>query len=216
MESEQHVTLVRWHADGPARRTKPHGTPLSVLWPRARRPEGQRLPGDDAPERDHLVVGEFTPLPRTERTQSHGPIRTRTSRDTGSPTAASRRRTSRFRPSVITRRTAPRSPICRRRARPSRGRGHRPARPPGADARCASGRHALDLGEVLLLHAESRVGQTVREIAVVHQQEQPFAVPIEPSHGEHARPVGRQVGADVGAPLGSCIVVTTPGGLCNA
>src|SRR5687767_4395695 len=49
--SEQRVTVVRWHADGPARRTKPHEN-----LPRERRLEAQRLPVHDVPERHHLVV----------------------------------------------------------------------------------------------------------------------------------------------------------------
>ena len=61
--------------------------------------------------------------------------------------------------------------------------------------------HALDLRQVLLLHAESRVRQAVGEVAVVHQQEEPFGVAIEASDREHPRTVGREVGADIGAPL---------------
>ena len=48
-------------------------------------------------------------------------------------------------------------------------------------------RAAGDLGEVLLLDAEGRVGQAVGEVAVVGEQQQALGVGIEPPHREHPR-----------------------------
>ena len=79
------------------------------------------------------------------------------------------------------------------------------------------GRRAVHLREVLLLHPVARMHQPVRELAVVREQEEPFAVAIEPADGEHPWAVVGQEPADVRAPLR---VVASwsrrPAGLCSA
>ena len=46
---------------------------------------------------------------------------------------------------------------------------------------------ALDLGEVLLLDAERRVGEAVGEVAVVGEQQQALGVGVEAADREHPR-----------------------------
>ena len=106
-------------------------------------------------------------------------------------------------------------PTSRAARRPSRRRGHAVVE---LDALAqaperARRRHALDLGEVLLLHAEARMGEPVGELAVVGEEQQALGVAVEPADGEHPRLVrapGRRRSA---GPAGSVAVVTTPAGL---
>ena len=113
------------------------------------------------------------------------PMRTRTRRTTGWPTASHIRRTWRLRPSWMVMRSTPglgwrpwpaRSTPSSS-STPSRSR----RRAPGAD------RAAGDLGQVLLLHPVAGVGEPVGQIAVVGQQQQPLGVGVEAADGEHPR-----------------------------
>ena len=52
----------------------------------------------------------------------------------------------------------------------------------------------LHLGQVLLLHAVSRVLQTVGQVSVVGQEQQSLGVPVQPAHGEDAGTGGQQAG----------------------
>ena len=61
-------------------------------------------------------------------------------------------------------------------ARPDR----RPGRPRDASGEVAAAGRALDLHEVLLLDPVAGVGQRVREVAVVHREQQALAVAVEP------------------------------------
>ena len=47
--------------------------------------------------------------------------------------------------------------------------------------------HALDLGEVLLLHTVARMREQLREVAVVGEHQQALGVVVEPADREHAR-----------------------------
>ena len=63
---------------------------------------------------------------------------------------------------------------------------------PEAAERAAVGL-ALHLDEVLLVHAEARVGEPVGEVAVVGEEQQALGVGVEPAHGEHPRLGGHEV-----------------------
>ena len=54
-------------------------------------------------------------------------------------------------------------------------------------------RAALDLGEILLLDAEARMGEAVGELAVVGEQQQPLGVGVEPADREHPRLGGHEL-----------------------
>ena len=58
---------------------------------------------------------------------------------------------------------------------------------------------AVHLDEVLLLHPEGRMGEALGQGAVVGEDEQPFAVGVEPPHREDARFVGHEL--DHGGPV---------------
>ena len=140
-----------------------------------------------------------------------GPIRVRTSRPTGWPTASHMRRTCRLRPSWMTIRSTP-GPTT-----PTGAGAVRPvveldplAQPPHAPAV----RHALHLGQVLLLHPEGGMGQALGQLAVVGEDQQPLAVGVEPAHREHPG-LGGTSATTVGRPWGSSAVVTTPAGLLS-
>jgi hypothetical protein len=57
-----------------------------------------------------------------------------------------------------------------------------------------SARNALHLGEVLLLHPERRMGETLGKFPVVRHQQEAFGVRVQPAHGEHPRVVGNELG----------------------
>ena len=76
-------------------------------------------------------------------------------------------------------------------------------------------RVALDLGQVLLLDAEGRVGEPVGEVAVVGEQQQALGVGVEAADREDpglGRARGRRRWA---GPGGRDAVVTTPAGLLS-
>ena len=110
---------------------------------------------------------------------------------------------------------------------PTPRRGHDPRRPrpgravlelhAGPDPReLPRGGLTLDLREVLLLHPEPGVRQAVREVAVVREQQQSLGVTVQTPHREHPGPSVGTYPRMSGRPCGSCIVVTTPGGLWRA
>ena len=119
-----------------------------------------------------------------------GPMRTRTSRSTGCPTASSIRRTWRLRPSWMVMRTRPGSgwlawagavrPVVELDA----------VAQPAQRARAQRSGH---LGQVLLLDAEARMGEAVGQLAVVGEEQQALRVGVEPAHGEHPRLGGHEV-----------------------
>ena len=53
-----------------------------------------------------------------------------------------------------------------------------------------------DLGQVLLLDPERRMGEPMREVAVVREEQQPLGVGVEPTDREHPRLGGHEVGDD--------------------
>ena len=114
-----------------------------------------------------------------------GPIRVRTSRDTGCPTSASIRRTMCLRPSCSTTSTIAWSPcvwtmrerVDRRRPVLELDAGPQPA----ADVPRHRPGHGREVG---LQHPERGVHQPVREVAVVGEQQQPLAVGVEPADVE--------------------------------
>jgi hypothetical protein len=66
------------------------------------------------------------------------------------------------------------------------------------------GGHARHLHQILLLHAVARMGEQVREAAVVRDQDQPLAHPIEPADREQPLVAGHEV-HDAG-PAGGIVV----------
>ena len=65
---------------------------------------------------------------------------------------------------------------------------------PSRSWRIARGRRlTVDLGQVLLLDAETRVGQPVGQVAVVGEQQQALGVEVEPTDREHPRLVRHEV-----------------------
>ena len=72
------------------------------------------------------------------------------------------------------------------------------------------------LGKVGLRHLERRVGQAVRQLTVVREEEKPFGLGVEPA--DVKQPLGAlgDVVPTVGRPSGSLIVDSTPRGLFNA
>ena len=193
MASNTHVGRVLVHRDRAAGRRTPRRTFMGGTLPVRGAARGPGSPRGSAPRTRPAPARRAAPAPRAGGS----------SRVTGSPTAARSRRTSRLRPSVITSCTAPlpaeaatilaatRPAPVRRRAIDAR-----------ADRRQVLGRgRALDLGEVFLLHPVARMQDPVREVAVVREQEQAFAVPIETADREHPWAVRRHQGPHVGASL---------------
>ena len=144
---------------------------------------------------------ERPPLPRRRLVSVIGPMRVRTRRTTGWPTASHMRRTWRLRPSWITSRMTLGGGQRRlRRRRQPVVELDALAQPPQGAAR----RRALDLGQVLLLDAEDGMGEPVGELAVVGEQQQPLGVGVEAADREdpglgrhqvdHGRPALRVVG----------------------
>ena len=126
-------------------------------------------------------------VPGGRRRSRSGPMRVRTRRVTGWPTASHIRRTWRLRPSWIVIRSTPGSgcDTLAGAVRPSSSstpsRSRRSA--PGAD-RSAARAHG---GEVLLVDAVAGVGDAVGQLAVVGQQQQALGVGVEPTDREHPR-----------------------------
>ena len=77
----------------------------------------------------------------------------------------------------------------------------------------AAVRLALDLDEVLLVHAEARVGEAVGEVAVVGEEQQALGVGVEPADREHAGLGRAPARPRSGGPGGRSAVVITPAGL---
>ena len=166
--------------------------------------------GDRSLERPDLVGGQRPPRARRSVRSVSGPIRVRTSRMHGWPTASHIRRTWRLRPSWIMMRTHAR----RQQRRPAPARSTPSSSSTPSRSRRSAPRRglALDLGQVLLLDAEARVGQPVGQLAVVGQQQQALGVEVEAADREHPR-LGRHE-VDHGRPaLRVVAVVTTPGRL---
>ncbi len=133
-------------------------------------------------------------MPGASRSSATGPMRVRTSRATGSPTAAHILRTWRLRPSWIVSSSAL-LPAWRPASR---------ARAGAVDAvveldACSQTREGsgsrvpLDLGEVGLLDAVARVREELREVTVVRQEQEPFGVDVEPADGEDAAVAGNEL-----------------------
>ena len=72
---------------------------------------------------------------------------------------------------------------------------------------------AADLGEILLLDAEPRVSEQLRELAVVGEKKQTFGLLVEAPDREDPRSRSGTRSSTVGRPCGSSAVVTTPAGL---
>jgi hypothetical protein len=83
---------------------------------------------------------------------------------------------------------------------------------PSRSRRRAPRGRALDVGQVLLVHAERRVGEAVGQVAVVGEQQQALGVGVEATDREDPRLVGHHL-EHGGTALGSSAVVTTPAGL---
>ena len=164
-------------------------------------------PGRTRPARAHAPRHGSAPAtpPGASCGSRNGPIRVRTRRTTGCPTASHMRRTCRFRPSWIVSRTTAGSRSddlrrCRRAVVELDALAEPPQRSPG--------RAALDLGHVLLLDPEARVGHPVGQRPVVGQQQQPFGVA---GRGGRRDGPGDRDGTSsitVGRPWGSSAVVT--------
>ena len=77
------------------------------------------------------------------------------------------------------------------------------------------GRLALDLGLVDLLDLVARMGEPVRELAVVREQERAGGIGVEPADRDDAGGCSTR-STTVRRPSGSCAVVTTPAGLCRS
>ena len=132
---------------------------------------------------------------------------------TGSPTASSIRRTSRFRPSPITSRTAAfPADLATDRAEIATAVPSSSSTPRRSRAKLPLGRRALDLRQVLLLHPVAGMRQAVG-LAVVCEDQQPLGVAVQPPHGEDPGPGRSRRRSD--AACGSRIVVVTPIGLCS-
>ena len=121
---------------------------------------------------------------------------TRTSRNVGCPTAAVIRRTWRLRPSRIVKRSQAVGTFLRNRIGTERSGGAGLGQqlnlggpgstvvqvnaPPQASSASAAG-NSLDLDQIGLGMLEPRVGQAMRQAAVVGQEEQALAVAVEPA-----------------------------------
>ena len=146
--------------------------------------------------------------PGLSRRSAIGPMRMRTSRRTGWPTASHMRRTWRLRPSWIVMRSR-----FGGRQRDLGRRGHAVVEL-DALAQLAHRRRrrtALDLGQVLLLDAVGRMGEAVGEVAVVGEQQQPLGVRVETADREHPRLGRHEVGDDRAAAAGRRASSRRPG-----
>ncbi len=117
-----------------------------------------------------------------------GPIRTRTRRRTGWPTASHIRRIWRLRPSWIVIRSTPGEGWATLAGAVTPSSSCTPSR----SVRIAAGltllpARDLDLGEVLLLDARRRMGDAVGQLAVVGEQQQALGVGVEAPDWEHPR-----------------------------
>jgi len=74
---------------------------------------------------------------------------------------------------------------------------------------------ALHLGEVLLVHPVGGVGESLGQVAVVREEQQPLGVEVQSAHGEDPGLGGDEL-EHGGATLGVEAVVTTPAGLFSA
>ena len=175
---------VRFRRRGASSTTEPDWTiAMATGWRcraarRARRGSGRASPPTSCPQ------------PRPARSA------VRVSRRTGWPTWSSSRRTIRLRPSWITSST-----IELAAAALARSAADETVTGPSSSVTPVEqllergvGDVALDLGDVGLVHLVRRVGQPLREVAVVGQQDQPGGVGVEPADVEEPLgPVGDQV-----------------------
>ena len=161
--------IARQPAEGPLR---PGGRPAGA---------GRGRGGQGA----DLVGRQVAPLPGRQRVSRTGPIRVRTRRRTGWPTASHMRRTWRLRPSWITMRSTPGRQHAHlgRRGRPVVELHALAQRAQGARA----GRAAGHLGHVLLGHAVGGMGEQLGQRAVVGQDQEPLGVAVEPPDREDTR-----------------------------
>ena len=169
--------------------SSPGGTYLEASGPRRhsalsplRRPGGGVQP-------PHLVRLQrpATP-PAPARGRRAAPIRVRTSRRTGWPTASHMRRTCRLRPSWITSSIAAWSPRdCTSRTSAGAVTPSSSSTPSRSGPQRGPARNAVDLGQVLLLDPVARVREQLREVAVVREHEQPLGLAVEAADREHAR-----------------------------
>ena len=79
--------------------------------------------------------------------------------------------------------------------------------------RAGRGRAARHLGHVLLGHAVRRMGQQLRQGAVVGQDQEALGVAVQPARREDAGARPAPATSPVGRPCGSSAVVITPSGL---
>ena len=122
----------------------------------------------------------------------------------GGPTAASRRRTSRLRPSPMTTSTSASLPCCPTQAGlPGRGPGPSSSSTPPVRARSALRPGApVDPGQVGLGHLVAGVGDVGRQVAVVGEEDQAFAVGVQPPHRVYPSVLGHQARPRWAGPAG--------------
>ena len=165
------------------------------------------------PSFDQAVAGQSALLVRSSRSPSSSRVRSRSSPDlqvaragpdrsrsgdsrrTGCPTASMVRRTIRFRPSCNVIRTSDFSAGGGDeldRVGPDRAVLEGDALPQPLRIVCRRD-HARDLGQVGLRHLVRRVGQPVREVAVVGQDQQALGVGVQPADVEQPLLAGRRL-----------------------